>query len=102
MGAACNSKSKKEGSSSRVSMRVNTYENVQIGLHAPPNLLQKRLPSNFGLIVDNQTLKDKLINEELNKNLESGGKIDSALAELITTNSIKEKEYASTSASMFE
>ena len=89
-------------SSPKKSIFITTYDNVELNLQAPPNLLQRRLPSNFGLIVASESLKDKLIDEELNRNLESGGKIDSALGELIQTNSLKERDFTTTAETMFE
>ena len=82
------------------SLFVNTFDNV---LQAPPNLLQKpSLPSNFNLILNTETLADKLCDTELNRNLEKGGKIDAALGEFITANSLKEATFVLTAPALFD
>ena len=84
----------------KASVCVNTYDNV---LAAPPNLLQKpSLPSNFNLILNTETLADKLCDMELNRNLEKGGTVDAALGEFITANSLKEGTFVTTAPELFE
>lgn len=72
-------------------------------LQAPPNLLQKpSLPSNFNLILNQETLADKLCSPELNLNLEKGGTVDAALTEFITSNSLKEATFTNTAPALFD
>lgn len=96
----CNSKGLDQKEKKK-SVMVNTFENVV--LSAPPNLMQKHsLPSNFNLILNNETLADKLCEIELNKNLGKGGKVDAALGEFITSNSLKFETLQITAPELFE
>jgi hypothetical protein len=97
---SCNAKDSQDLNNKKRSVLVNTYDNV---LSAPPNLLQKlSLPSNFNLILNTENLTDKLCDVQLNKNLEKGGKVDTALGEFITSNSLKEGTFVITAPQLFE
>ena len=100
MGNNCSSKDSEHEYNKKRSVMVNTYDNI---LQAPPNLLNKlSLPSNFNLILNTDTLAGKLCDVELNKNLEKGGKVDAALGEFITANSLKEDTFTKTAPVLFE
>lgn len=99
---SCSSKSTNEEKEKnrKDSVKIQTFDNI---LSAPPNLLQKpNLPSNFNLIMNTETLSGKLCDIVLNKNLEKGGKIDSALGELIQANSLNETAFLATAPELFE
>lgn len=95
---ACSAKA--DPQKKKASVMVHTFDNV---LQAPPNLLQKpSLPSNFNLIMNQESLVDKLCAPELNKNLEKGGTVDAALGEFISANSLKEAAFLTTAPVLFE